>query len=202
MAIKAESCMVRTAWIWEPRGEFQANFVVKDNTSIALDILVAHANEWKCTVGPVKEHSHYRECTKRHVGRASIKPFSRAMIWDWNVNNNTPTGRHKLQTKLHPPPAPPSSERARDRHRIGMERGIKGGDNKHLICSLHSFGSAVCRWVNKARSIQCRHVILWPPCHVAVIAAIDARDTVEVTPLACLINGRVMGEIRAQFSQN
>lgn len=56
--------------------------------------------------------------------------------------------------------------RERERYRIGMEWGIKGGDNKHLICSLRSFGSAVCRWVNKARSVQCRHVIHWPswPC--------------------------------------
>lgn len=174
MAIKAESCIVRTAWVWEPPGEFQAIFVIKDDAIIALDIPVAHANEWKWTAGWVKKHSNYRECTKWHVERASIKPFSHAMIWDWNVNNNTPTGCHKLPTKLRLPLAPPSFERARDSYRIGVERRIKGGDNKHLICSLHSFGSAVCRSVNKARFVQCRHVILWPLCHVAVISAIDA----------------------------
>lgn len=31
----------------------------------------------------------------------------------------------------------------------GLETGIKEEDNKHLILSLHSFGSAVCRSISQ-----------------------------------------------------
>lgn len=113
------------------------------------------------------------------------------MIWDWNVNNNTPTGhQHQVADKAPPNAGSSLLLRERDGYRIGKERGIKGGDNKHLICSLHSFGSAVCWWVNKAQSVQCRHVIQWTPCHVAVIAAIYSCEKVELLEPVLSIEGR------------
>lgn len=78
-------------------------------------------------------------------------------------NNNIPTGFHNQphkgpsspnkQTPINYKPLPLERERERASYWAGLERGIKGEDNKHLILSLHSFRSSVCQ-VNKPGSIQ------------------------------------------------